>query len=87
MILSLPDDYLDRMRKQLGEDGFRSYMESMRKPPRRSLRVNTLKARNTIFDERVRSLTPNGISPDGYFLPDPVIPSIDPFHLADFGRV
>ena len=82
MNLPLPEQFLSRMREQLGEEGYRLYVDSMRRPPQRSLRVNTLKKWSESFRRRVHGLVPNGISNDGYLLPESIIPSVDPFHIA-----
>ena len=82
MSLSLPEQFLSRMRQQLGEEGYKLYTESMLRPPQRSLRVNTLKEWSEPFRQRIQDLVPNGISKDGYLLPESIIPSVDPYHIA-----
>lgn len=41
--ISLPPPFLDKMRSLLGNDEFRSFVETYDQPPRAGLRVNTLK--------------------------------------------
>lgn len=67
--MKLPEAFLARMREQLGEEAFLAYCIEMQKPPRRALRVNTLKVS---VHECKRlcpwPLTSSGIAPEGFLV-------------------
>ncbi len=79
--MQLPGAYLLRMRSQLG-DGFDAYMAAMRAPATRALRVNTLKTDPASLCARLPFLTPTGLVPEGFFVPDSFAPSREPLHAA-----
>lgn len=80
--MKLPEEYLNRMRRQLGSS-FPSYLSAMDEPPKPSLRVNTLK----IDPNGFRNLFPEPCIPlpgtdDGFRLPFGFRPGQDPLHAA-----
>ncbi len=79
--MQLPSAYLARMRTQLG-DSFDDYMAAMRAPAKRALRVNTLKTDPAFLCAHLPFLTPTGLVPEGFFVPDSFMPSREPLHAA-----
>ena len=81
--MDLPQAYLDRMRSQLGAEGFAAYLSAMERPSRRALRVNTLKTTADALAGLLGApLAPCGVAPDAYFLPDGIRPGRHPAHAA-----
>ena len=79
--MTLPEQFLKRMERQLGPDGFRDYLHAMRQAPRKSLRINTLKTDPETF-LRGQDLLPNGIVPEGFLVPDAYPVGNNPLHAA-----
>lgn len=80
--MQLPLDFLNRMKEQLGES-FPAYLTAMEKPPRRALRVNTLKTdRESLETLLDMALEPCGIIPEGLFVPESFRPGKHPLHAA-----
>lgn len=77
-----PEAFLNRMRLQLGGD-FPAFYEALQRPPKRALRVNTLK---TSFSELSAlldlPLQPLAENPLGAAVPDDFNPNAAPFHAA-----
>ena len=82
--MQLPQEFLARLRTQLGETGFLEYCNAMETPPKRGLRVNSLKAETEAFFaaspfrlERVAEI------PEGFLLKE-AVPGIGshPYHRA-----
>ncbi|MDO4564421.1 MAG: RsmF rRNA methyltransferase first C-terminal domain-containing protein [Clostridia bacterium] len=67
-MIPLPEDYIGRMRELLGSE-FPLYCEAMSEPPKRSLRVNTLKVSADEVTGRIEGLIPNGIVDEGFLAP------------------
>ncbi len=82
MTRRLPNEFLARMRTQLG-GGYAAYLRAMHDVPRRALRVNTLKIAPEAF-ERLADfpLVPVEETPAGYLFPDGVAIGRHPLHLA-----
>lgn len=81
--MDLPQAYLDRMRSQLGAEGFAAYLSAMERPSRRALRVNTLKTTADALAGLLGApLASCGVAPDAYFLPDGIRPGRHPAHAA-----
>jgi len=79
----LPDAYLARMRKMLGEAEFTAYLRAMDERPRRALRVNTLKTTPEAFLAQADfPLAPTGILPESFFFGDGVAIGRHPLHAA-----
>ena len=81
--MELPQAYLARMRAMLGEEGCMAYLEETARPPRRALRVNTLKA----SPERLLPLlgegfVPDGVCPEGFLTPEGFACGKHPLHQA-----
>ena len=79
--MNLPEEFLMRMQKRLGEN-FPAFLSSYETPPQRGLRVNTLK----ISREEFLSVSPFALSPvawaeNGFYLEAEKAGS-DPYHLA-----
>lgn len=79
----LPEAYLERMKAQLGEDGFAAYRSAMERPARRALRTNPLK----IGVDEFRALTdfplePTGLLPESFFFEEGVPIGRRPIHAA-----
>ena len=77
--MKLPEGYLNRMRRQLGED-FDAYMAAMAEPEKRAARCNGLKlTREGLADLRPDFIPAGG---DGFLLPAGFAPGKDPLHAA-----
>ena len=79
--MNLPEQFLNRMERQLGPDRFRAYLHVMDMPPNRSLRINTLKTDTETF-LRGQDLQPNGVIPEGYLIPEDYPVGTNPLHAA-----
>ena len=79
--MNLPEQFLNRMERQLGPDRFRAYLHVMDMPPNRSLRINTLKTDTETF-LRGQDLQPNGVIPEGYLIPEDYPVGSNPLHAA-----
>lgn len=66
---TLPQDYLNRMRLQLGTD-FEKYLAAMEQEPRKSIRINTLRASVEAAKGLLGELENNGITEEGFLVPD-----------------
>lgn len=77
-----PEAFMDRMRQQLGAE-FSAFSDALQQPPRRALRVNSLK---TDFAELSGlldlPLTPLAENPDGAAVPEDFRPNATPLHAA-----
>lgn len=81
--MELPEAYIKRMYDQLGEKAFAEYCEALDKQQPRSLRVNTLKIDVPSFCALAgEGLVPNGIVPEGLFVPDGYAIGKNPLHAA-----
>jgi len=79
----LPEAYSDRMRAQLGEAEFAAYLRAMEEPPKRALRVNTLKTTPEAFSAQTDfPLTPTTISPESFYFEEDVAIGRHPLHAA-----
>lgn len=87
---ALPDEFLKRMKAQLG-DSFEPFLAAYSNPPKRALRLNGLKTRQTsasreYADAILRlpaALTPASMSPSGFILPPDAPPLGEhPYHRA-----
>ncbi|MBR3135883.1 MAG: RsmF rRNA methyltransferase first C-terminal domain-containing protein, partial [Clostridia bacterium] len=77
--MKLPEGYLNRMKRQLGED-FDAYMAAMAEPEKRAARCNGLKlTRAGLADLRPDFVPAGG---DGFLLPAGFAPGKDPLHAA-----
>ena len=80
---NLPEEFLARMRAQLGEEQFAAYLGAMDERPRRALRVNTLKlSPETFVNMADFSLVPTGLLPESFFFEDDVAIGRHPLHAA-----
>ena len=80
--MDLPEAFLNRMKTQLGGD-FAAYLRAMEEPPRRALRVNTLKIQPDAFAHLCDfPLTPSGVLPEAFFFPADLSIGRHPLHLA-----
>ncbi len=80
--MELPAEYLARMRLALG-DAYGAYLAEMERPPRRALRVNTIKiAPHALSALLSCALTPIGSLPAGFFVPEGFAPGKSPLHAA-----
>lgn len=80
----LPEAYIERMEKMLGPSDAPAFFACYGQPPRRGLRVNTLRLSPGAFAARSPfPLAPTGILPEGFLLTEapPAIGS-HPYHLA-----
>ena len=81
----LPDAYSERMRAQLGEEGYAAYRAALERPQKRALRVNTLKTEVEAFcDKADFPLEPTGLTPESFFFEDDVAIGKHPLHAAGF---
>ena len=76
--MQLPEAFLDRMRHELGPEGFRAYLCAMDEPPKRSGRVNTLR----ITPEAFALLTGRAVTDGAFFPEEGFTPGTDLFHAA-----
>ncbi|MEZ4508598.1 MAG: RsmB/NOP family class I SAM-dependent RNA methyltransferase [Eubacteriales bacterium] len=80
---NLPEAYLARMRAQLGEADYAAYIRAMGEPPRRALRVNTLKITPDAFRALADfPLAPTGLLPESFFFEDGVAIGRHALHAA-----
>ncbi len=80
---NLPEAYLARMRAQLGETDYAAYLRAMGEPPRRALRVNTLKITPDAFRALADfPLSPTGLLPESFFFGDGVAIGRHALHAA-----
>ncbi len=78
----LPEAFLTRMQSQLGA-AFSAYLAAMEQSPKRALRVNTLKILPKDFASCVDfPLSPTGLTPESFFVPDDVAVGRHPLHAA-----
>lgn len=81
--MELPAAFQERMRRQLGEAAFGQYLSILDEQRPRSLRINTLKTDIPSFLALAgEGLTPNGIVPEGFFIPDGFVVGKNPLHAA-----
>lgn len=77
-----PTAFLDRMQMQLGDD-YGAFFAALCQPPKRSLRVNTIKT--TVTDcmvEMAMPYVPNGVCQEGALTPDHFAAGKHPLHAA-----
>ena len=80
---NLPEEFLARMKAQLGEDDFAAYLRAMDERPRRALRVNTLKITPEAFVSMADfPLSPTGLLPESFFFEDDVAIGRHALHAA-----
>lgn len=80
--MKLPEAYLNRMRRQLG-DAFPAYLDAMAQSPRRALRVNTLKITpGALLPLLGIRPEPCGVVSEGFFAPEGFAPGKHPLHAA-----
>ncbi|MDO4493235.1 MAG: RsmB/NOP family class I SAM-dependent RNA methyltransferase [Clostridia bacterium] len=81
--MQLPQAFTERMRSLLGDAGLSEYLAAMDETRPRSLRVNTLKTTPSEFlSVAGAQLTPNGVIPEGYFIPEGFPVGTNPLHAA-----
>ncbi len=78
----LPEPFIQRMKKRLGED-FPAFLSSYERPPCRGLRVNTLKIGAEEFLRRAPFPLEGRVDgePDGFYIGEEK-PGADPYHFA-----
>ena len=82
MTCKLPQNFIERMKKQLGDE-FTAFLRSYDEPSKRGLRVNTLKISVEDFLKLSDfSLEESGILEEGFILKSDVKVKDDPYHLA-----
>ncbi|MDO4572550.1 MAG: rRNA methyltransferase, partial [Clostridia bacterium] len=68
--MKLPADFQKRMQRQLG-GAWPAYLEAMTQPPRRALRVNTLKTSvEALLARGECALEPGGVTPECFLVPE-----------------
>ena len=78
----LPEKFLDRMERMLGER-YQEFLRSYQEEPCRALRVNTLKGPKEAFLRQAPfSLSPVPWCPDGFYYPKEERPGRHPYHDA-----
>ena len=78
----LPEEFLDRMKKMLGEE-YPAFLESYAHPNRQSLRVNVLKGEKEDFLQKtVFGLTPVKWEENGFYYEAADQPGRHPWHEA-----
>ena len=78
----LPSEFKERMRAQLG-DAFPDFIACYDEPPKRGLRVNTLKIGIDVFvEERPFELSPTGIIEEGFVVNGAENVGKHPYHAA-----
>ena len=77
--MNLPQAYLNRMKRQLGDD-YPAYLAAMDRPERRAARCNGLKLDSATLAKRRPAFSPAG--EEGFLLPDGFAPGKDPLHAA-----
>lgn len=79
----LPEAFLRRMHRQLGDPGYADYLSAMERTRPRALRVNTLKTDVAAFLSLAdAALTPDEIVPEGFFVPEDFPVGTNPLHAA-----
>ena len=79
----LPEAFLRRMHRQLGDPGYADYLYAMERTRPRALRVNTLKTDVAAFLSLAdAALTPDEIVPEGFFVPEDFPVGTNPLHAA-----
>lgn len=79
----LPQDFLDRMKKMLGEKEYPEFLESYEKGRYQSLRINTIKVdRETFLEQPPFSLTPVPWAFNGFYYERTDTPGKHPYHEA-----
>lgn len=79
----LPEAFLRRMHRQLGDPGYADYLSAMERTRPRALRVNTLKTDIAAFLSLAdAALTPDEIVPEGFFVPEDFPVGTNPLHAA-----
>lgn len=85
--MQLPAAYLNRMQTQLGGD-FAAYLRAMEQPPRRALRVNTLKISPAAFQSLCDfPLEPSGLLPESFLFSEDIPIGRHPLHAAGLAYV
>lgn len=81
--MHLPEEFLIRMRSQMGDD-YERFISSYSLPPWRGVRVNTLKIASEAFKNRSPwPLEPSGLLDEGYILPEYAEHvGLHPYHIA-----
>ena len=81
--MQFPKAFLLRMQSQLSENEYAAYLAAMERQQPRALRVNTLKIAVQDFLALTEAeLTPCGIVPEGFFIPDGFEVGKNPLHAA-----
>jgi len=81
--MQLPEAFLLRMQTQLGKEEYAAYLAAMDEQRPRALRVNTLKIGIDAFLSLAEAdLTPCGIIPEGFFIPEGFEVGRNPLHAA-----
>jgi len=81
--MQLPTAFLARMKTQLGTEEYEAYLAAMDRTQPRALRINTLKIGIDAFLSLADAkLSPCGIVPEGYFLPEGFEVGKNPLHAA-----
>lgn len=81
--MQYPEAFTERMRSLLGEQGLAEYLQAMEQTRPRALRVNTLKTTTEEFRALIEAeLTPNGVIPEGFFIPEGFPVGTNPLHAA-----
>ena len=79
----LPEAFLRRMHRQLGDPGYADYLSAMERTRPRALRVNTLKTDVAAFLSLAdAALTPDEIVPEGFFVPEDFPVGTNTLHAA-----
>ena len=79
----LPEAFLRRMHRQLGDPGYADYLSAMERTRPRALRVNTLKTDVAAFLSLAdAALTPDEIVPEGFFVSEDFPVGTNPLHAA-----
>lgn len=79
----LPEAFLRRMHRQLGDPGYADYLSAMERTRPRALRVNTLKTDVAAFLSLAdAALSPDEIVPEGFFVPEDFPVGTNPLHAA-----
>lgn len=79
----LPEAFLRRMHRQLGDPGYADYLSAMERTRPRALRVNTLKTDVAAFLSLAdAALSPDEIVPEGFFVPEDFPVGTIPLHAA-----
>ena len=80
--MTLPKAFSDRMKAQLGKD-YAAYLAAMAEPPRRALRINTLKTCVEDFLLHMDGpLRPTGLLPESFYVPPDFQPARSLPHRA-----